>query len=83
VTKFAHDFDHVVSIPDPGEPEWVREPDDDYNADDDPGYDDLLERDGVPMAIVIGGCVAVWDDDVEGFVPLEGVQFVDGKVVAR
>lgn len=34
MTRITHDFDHVVTLPDPGEPDWVREPDDDYQADD-------------------------------------------------
>jgi hypothetical protein len=79
----VNDFDHVVSIPDPGEPEWVREPDDDYNADPEPAFETIEGIDSRPMLIIIGGIIHTWDKDLNNFRPSRYELNSDGKVVAR
>lgn len=72
-----------VGAPQQWEPDWVREPDDDYDFDADPGYDSIENRGGIPMMIFVGGTVATWDEDTDTFIQAPFTLDENGKVVAR
>lgn len=61
--------------------DWVREPPEDYNLDDEPSMD-LLDLADAPMLVIINGELHGWNDDINNFERLP-YDLEDGKVVAR